>query len=75
MLIAAVGYWLVSHWPVDVLSAHHDLGFFALPTFDTDLVIAGLGLGLVIGPLTSARCAWCPGRSTASPPPRWSWPG
>jgi len=33
---------------------HHDLGLFTLPTLDTDLAIAGLGLGLVIGPLTSA---------------------
>ena len=54
LLIAAGGYWLISKWPVDVLAAHHDLGLFSLPTLDTDLAIAGLGLGLVIGPLTSA---------------------
>jgi MFS family permease len=54
MLIAAGGYWLVSKWNVDVLTARHDLGIFTLPVFDTDLVLAGLGLGLVIGPLTSA---------------------
>jgi MFS family permease len=54
MLIAAGGYWLISKWPVDLLSAHHDLGFVHLPVLDTDLAIAGLGLGLVIGPLTSA---------------------
>lgn len=54
MLIAAFAYWLVSKWGVDVLSARHDLGLFTLPTFDTDLALAGLGLGLVIGPLTSA---------------------
>jgi MFS family permease len=54
LLIAAGGYWLISKWPVDVLAAHHDLGLFTLPTLDTDLAIAGLGLGLVIGPLTSA---------------------
>ncbi|MCG7593596.1 MFS transporter [Mycobacterium sp. PSTR-4-N] len=54
LLIAAGGYWLISTWTVDVLSAHHDLGFVRLPTFDTDLAIAGIGLGLVIGPLTSA---------------------
>jgi MFS family permease len=54
LLIAAFGYWLVSHWTVDVLTAHHDLGVVQLPTFGTDLVLAGIGLGLVIGPLTSA---------------------
>jgi MFS family permease len=54
LLIAAGGYYLVSQWPADVLSARHDLGFISLPMLDTDLAIAGLGLGLVIGPLTSA---------------------
>jgi len=54
MLIAGFGYWLVSKWRLDVLTASHDLGFLTLPAFSTDLVIAGLGLGLVIGPLTSA---------------------
>lgn len=54
MLIAAFAYWLVSKWGVDVLSARHDLGLVTLPAFDTDLALAGIGLGLVIGPLTSA---------------------
>ena len=54
LLIAAGGYYLVSGWPANVLSATHDLGFITLPMLDTDLVIAGLGLGLVIAPLTSA---------------------
>ena len=54
LLIAAGGYYLVSGWTADVLSAHHDLGFVTLPMLDTDLAIAGLGLGLVIAPLTSA---------------------
>ena len=54
MLIAAGGYWLISKWPVDLLAAKHDLGIITLPMLDTDLAIAGLGLGLVIGPLTSA---------------------
>jgi hypothetical protein len=47
-------YWLISKWTVDVLTARHHLGLFTLPTLDTDLAIAGLGLGLVIAPLTSA---------------------
>ena len=54
MLIAAFAYWLVSKWGVDVLSARHDIGPVSLPTFGTDLALAGIGLGLVIGPLTSA---------------------
>ena len=54
LLIAAGGYWLISHWHIDVLTRRHDLVVFSLPTFDTDLALAGLGLGLVIGPLTSA---------------------
>ena len=54
MLIAAFAYWLVSHWGVDVLSARHQIGPLSLPTFGTDLALAGFGLGLVIGPLTSA---------------------
>ena len=54
LMIAAGGYFLISKWPVDLLSASHDLGFVRLPMLDTDLAIAGLGLGLVIGPLTSA---------------------
>jgi MFS family permease len=54
LIIAAGGYWLISKWPVDLLAARHDLGFISLPALDTDLAIAGLGLGLVIGPLTSA---------------------
>ena len=62
MLIAACGYWLVSHWDTDVLSARHDLGLFTLPTFDTDLAVAGFGLGLVIGPLTSAALRVVPAR-------------
>jgi MFS family permease len=55
LLLAAGGYWLISKWQVDVLTAHHDLGFISLPVLDTDLAIAGLGRGrVVIGPLTSA---------------------
>lgn len=54
LIIAAGGYWLISHWPVDLMAARHDLGLFTVPVLDTDLAIAGLGLGMVIGPLTSA---------------------
>ncbi|MGB6209373.1 MFS transporter [Mycobacterium sp.] len=55
LLIAAGGYWLISKWSIDLLNQHHNIfGVLSLPALDTDLVIAGLGLGLVIGPLTSA---------------------
>lgn len=54
MLLAGFAYWLVSHWGVDVLDQHHNLGVIELPAFATDLMVAGFGLGLVIGPLTSA---------------------
>ncbi|MGA7054305.1 MAG: MFS transporter [Mycobacterium sp.] len=55
LLIAAGGYVLISHWPVDLPHhGHHIFGLFTLPAMQTDLLLAGLGLGLVIGPLTSA---------------------
>lgn len=54
LLVAAGGFVLVSRWTVDVLAARHNLGLFTLPVLDTDLALVGLGLGVVIGPLTSA---------------------
>jgi MFS family permease len=51
LLIAAGGYWLISTWRVDLLTQRPSVfGVVILP----DLVVAGLGLGLVIGPLSSA---------------------
>ncbi|GII76954.1 major facilitator superfamily protein [Sphaerisporangium rufum] len=48
--VAAAGYALISRWPVAPGAATYVLG---LPRMDTDLVIAGLGLGVVIAPLSS----------------------
>ncbi|MGH3762251.1 MFS transporter [Actinophytocola sp.] len=54
LLVAALGFLLISGWPVEVLSARHSLGFVSLPRLDVDLAVTGLGLGLVIAPLSSA---------------------
>ncbi len=54
MLLAAAGFFLVAGWPVDVLAARHDLGLLTLPRLDSDLALAGFGLGLVIAPLSAA---------------------
>jgi MFS family permease len=63
LLIAAGGYWLISKWPVDLLAYRHDFfGLFSLPALDTDQMLAGFGLGLVIGPLTSAVMRAVPAR-------------
>ncbi|BDB43116.1 putative triacylglyceride transporter [Mycobacterium kiyosense] len=55
LLIAGSGYWLISYWRANLLNQRHDIfGLFTLPAVHTDLLVAGLGLGLVIGPLSSA---------------------
>jgi MFS family permease len=54
MLLAATSYFLIAGWPADVVAARHDLGLLNLPRLDTDLALAGFGLGLVIAPLSTA---------------------
>jgi MFS family permease len=53
-LISALAYWLVSSWPATVLSERHEIFGLSLPRLSTDLALAGLGLGLVIAPLSAA---------------------
>jgi MFS family permease len=54
MVLAGAGYLLMSGWSLEVLTASHRLGPVALPRMDTDLALAGLGLGLVIAPVSAA---------------------
>ncbi len=76
LLIAAVGYWLIHYWRADLFDRQHNIfGLFSVPALHTDLLVAGLGLGLVIGPLSSAALRVVPRHSTASPRRRWWWPG
>ena len=55
LLIAAYGYWLIHYWREDLPDQRHNIfGVFTLPAMHADLLVAGIGLGLVIGPLSSA---------------------
>jgi MFS family permease len=50
LALAAVAYVLIARWPADLAAARYGW----LPRVDTDLALAGLGLGLTIAPLAAA---------------------
>jgi MFS family permease len=54
--VATAGYLLIAGWPVDPSAAHYG----PLPRMGVDLMIAGLGLGLVIAPVSSAALRLVP---------------
>lgn len=60
LLLAAFGYWRLGDWTAAVQEAVYPLG---LPVPDTDLAVAGLGLGLVIAPLSAVALRVVPGPS------------
>lgn len=63
LVLAVAAYILIAGWPVHVLSSVHQIGPLRLPRLDTDLGLAGLGLGLIIAPLSSAVLAAVPAES------------
>ena len=62
LVASALGFWLVSGWPLHALAARHQLGPVSLPRVDVDLALAGLGLGLVIAPVASVALRATPSR-------------
>lgn len=53
-VLAGAAYYLISGWPTDLFAARHELAGASVPRLDVDLALAGLGLGLVIAPLSAA---------------------
>ncbi|WP_329093501.1 MFS transporter [Actinomadura citrea] len=56
MAVSAGGYLLIAGWPADLAGASYG----PLPRMDVDLVVTGLGLGLVIAPVSSAVLSFVP---------------
>jgi hypothetical protein len=53
MLVAAAGYARIAAWPLHAQSTTYDLGVFTVSRVSVDLVVTGLGLGLVIAPISA----------------------
>lgn len=60
LLIATVGFLLMGRWTATVGDRSYPFG---LPVLDVDLAVVGLGLGLVIAPLSAVVLRVVPGRS------------
>lgn len=56
MAIATAGYLLIANWPVYANTASYG----PVPRMDADLVLTGLGLGLVIAPVSSSALRTVP---------------
>ncbi|MEU5992718.1 MFS transporter [Spirillospora sp. NPDC047418] len=56
MAVSAGGYLLIAGWPADLANASYG----PFPRMDVDLIVTGLGLGLVIAPVSSAVLAYVP---------------
>lgn len=52
--ISAWAFWLIARWPLDVEATSYGIAGLRLPRMDADLMLAGVGLGLIIAPLASA---------------------
>ncbi|MDG4830247.1 MFS transporter [Solwaraspora sp. WMMD1047] len=54
MALAGCGYLLIANWPADLTAARYAVGPVGLARMDVDLALAGVGLGLVVAPLSAA---------------------
>jgi MFS family permease len=54
LAVAAGAYVQIANWPKDILAARYSLASVHVGRMDIDLILAGLGLGLVIAPLSIA---------------------
>lgn len=54
LVVAASGFWLLSGWRQDLLAMRHELGALSVSRSDVDLAVVGVGLGMVIAPLSAA---------------------